>query len=125
MPRLPLPISSPRIRTASSTKTDLVFLDPVGTGFSHAVGKAQDKDFWGVDQDVKSLAQFIATYVTRNNRWNSPKFLIGECYGTFRSAALANYLQDHDNIYLNGIVLGSSVLDLGTISFNHGPDFPY
>jgi len=58
-------------------KTDLVFLDPVGTGFSHAVGKAQDKDFWGVDQDVKSLAQFINTYVSRNTRWNSPKFLIG------------------------------------------------
>src|ERR1700682_4352395 len=106
-------------------KTDMVFLDPVGTGFSHAVGKAQDKDFWGVDQDVKSLAQFITIYVTRNNRWNSPKFLIGESYGTFRSAALRNYLQDHDNLYLNGIVLISSVLDLGTISFNPGQDFTY
>ena len=60
-------------------KTDLVFVDPIGTGFSHAVGKAQDKDFWGVDQDVKSLAQFITIYVTRNNRWNSPKFLEGRC----------------------------------------------
>ena len=106
-------------------KTDLVFVDPIGTGFSHAVGKAQDKDFWGVDQDVKSLAQFITIYVTRNNRWNSPKFLIGESYGTFRSAALGNYLQDHDNLYLNGIVLISSVLDLGTISFNPGQDFTY
>ena len=71
-------------------KTDLVFVDPVGTGFSRAVGKAKDKDFWGVDQDVKSLAQFIATYISRNGRWNSPKFLIGESYGTFRSAALGN-----------------------------------
>ena len=106
-------------------KTDLVFVDPVGTGFSHAVGKSQDKDFWGVDQDVKSLAQFISLYVTRNNRWNSPKFLIGESYGTFRSAALGNYLQDHDNMYLNGIVLISSVLNLGTISFNPGEDFTY
>jgi len=106
-------------------KTDLVFVDPVGTGFSHSVGKSQDKDFWGVDQDVKSLAQFINIYVTRNNRWNSPKFLMGESYGTFRSAALGNYLQDHDNMYLNGIVLISSVLDLGTISFNAGQDFPY
>jgi carboxypeptidase C (cathepsin A) len=106
-------------------KTDLVFVDPIGTGFSHAVGKAQDKDFWGVDQDVKSLAQFINIYVTRNNRWNSPKVLIGESYGTFRSAALGNYLQDHDNIYLNGIVLISSVLNLGTISFNPGEDTPY
>ncbi len=106
-------------------KTDLVFVDPVGTGFSHAVGKAQDKDFWGVDQDVKSLAQFINTYVSRNNRWNSPKFLIGESYGTFRSAALSNFLQSHDGLYFNGIVLISSVLNLGTISFNPGEDMPY
>ena len=106
-------------------KADLVFVDPVGTGFSHAVGKSQDKDFWGVDSDVKSLAQFITTYVSRNNRWNSPKFLIGESYGTFRSAALAFYLEDHDNLYLNGIVLVSSVLDLGTISFYPGQDETY
>ncbi len=106
-------------------KTDLVFIDPVGTGFSHAVGKAQDKDFWGVDSDVKSLAEFITIYVSRNNRWNSPKLLIGESYGTFRSAALSNYLQNHEGMYFNGIVLISSVLDLGTISFNPGEDQPY
>src|SRR5580692_12203316 len=106
-------------------KTDLVFVDPVGTGFSKAVGKAKDKDFWGIDQDVKSLAQFIATYISRNGRWNSPKFLIGESYGTFRSAALGNYLQQHDGIYINGIVLISSVLNLGTISFNPGDDLPF
>ena len=106
-------------------KSDLVFVDPVGTGFSHAVGKAQDKDFWGVDQDVKSLAQFVNTYVSRNSRWNSPKFLIGESYGTFRSAALSNYLQSHDGLYFNGIALISSVLNLGTISFNAGEDMPY
>jgi carboxypeptidase C (cathepsin A) len=106
-------------------RTDLVFVDPIGTGFSHAVGKSADKDFWGVDQDVKSLAQFINTYISRNNRWNSPKFLIGESYGTFRSAALSNYLQTHDGMDFNGIVLISSVLDLGTISFNPGEDMPY
>src|SRR5271169_2234523 len=106
-------------------KTDLVFVDPVGTGFSRAVGKAKDKDFWGIDQDVKSLAQFIATYIGRNGRWNSPKFLIGESYGTFRSAALGNYLQNHNGMYFNGIVLISSVLDLGTISFPPGNDMPY
>lgn len=106
-------------------KTDLVFIDPVGTGYSHAVGKAQDKDFWGVDSDVKSIAQFINIYVTRNNRWNSPKFLIGESYGTFRSAALGAYLQSSDGMYLNGIVLISTVLDLGTLSFNPGEDLPY
>ncbi len=106
-------------------KTDMVFVDPVGTGFSHAVGKAQDKDFWGVDEDVKSLAQFVTTYVSRNNRWNSPKFLIGESYGTFRSAALSNYLQNTDGMYFNGIVLISSVLDLGTLAFHTGDDMPY
>jgi len=106
-------------------KTDMVFIDPVGTGFSHAVGKAQDKDFWGIDQDVKSLAQFITMYVNRNNRWNSPKFLIGESYGTFRSAALGYYLQAHDGMDFNGIDLISSVLDLGTISFHPGSDLPY
>jgi carboxypeptidase C (cathepsin A) len=106
-------------------KTDMVFIDPVGTGFSHAVGKAQDKDFWGVDSDVKSLAEFISIYVSRSDRWNSPKFLIGESYGTFRSAALSNYLQAHNGMYFNGIVLISSVLDLGTISFNPGDDQAY
>ena len=106
-------------------KTDLVFIDAIGTGFSRAVGKSENKDFWGVDQDVKAFAQFINIYVTRNNRWNSPKFLIGESYGTFRSAALGNYLQSHDSMYLNGIVLISSVLDLNTLLFNVGQDAPY
>src|ERR1700676_2711091 len=106
-------------------RADLVFIDPVGTGFSHAAGKAQDKDFWGVDQDMKSLAQFIHIYVSRNNRWNSPKFLIGESYGTFRSAALGNYLQSHDTVHLNGIVLISTVLDLSTLTFAPGDDRPY
>ena len=105
--------------------TDLVFLDPVGTGYSHAVGKSTDKDFWGVDEDVKSLAQAIRLYVTRNGRWSSPKFLIGESYGTFRSAALGDYLQGVEGMDLNGIVLVSSVLNLGKISFSPGDDLPY
>jgi len=104
---------------------DMVFIDPVGTGFSKAVGKAKNKDFWGIDQDVKSLAKFINTYVSRNNRWNSPKFLIGESYGTFRNAALVNYLQSHDGMDFNGVVMISTVLDLGTISFQPGDDLPY
>jgi carboxypeptidase C (cathepsin A) len=106
-------------------KTDVVFIDPVGTGFSRAVGKAKDKDFWGVDQDVKSLAQFITTYVSRNNRWNSPKYLLGESYGTFRSAALVNYLQDHKHMDFNGVVLISNVLDLSTLVFAPGDDRCY
>ncbi len=106
-------------------RTDLVFIDAVGTGYSHAEGKAKDKDFWGIDQDVEAFAQFIYTYVSRNNRWNSPKYLIGESYGTFRSAALGNYLQDQDGMDLNGIVLISTVLDLSTLSFPPGSDMPY
>lgn len=105
--------------------TDEVFIDAMGTGFSHALGKTENKDFWGVDQDVQAFAQFITTYITENDRWNSPKFLIGESYGTFRSAALGNYLQSRDNVDLNGIVLMSSVLDLGTISFYPGEDLAY
>jgi carboxypeptidase C (cathepsin A) len=106
-------------------KTDVVFLDPVGTGFSRAVGKAANKDFWGIDQDVHSLAQVIQMYVSRNNRWNSPKYLLGESYGTFRSAALGHYLQEHDGMAMNGIVLISNVLNLGTLIFADGDDLCY
>jgi len=106
-------------------KTDLVFIDAMGTGYSHAVCKAQDKDFFGIDEDIEAFAQFIVTYLSRNDRWNSPKFLIGESYGTFRSAALGNYLQSHDTVHLNGIVLISSVLDLSSLTFAPGDDRPY
>ncbi len=105
--------------------SDLVFIDPVGTGFSKAEGKSKEKDFWGIDQDAQALAQFVETYVSRNDRWNSPKFLIGESYGTFRSAALVNILQSQHSMDFNGIVLVSTVLNLGTISFNPGEDMPY
>jgi len=106
-------------------KTDLVFIDAMGTGYSHAVCKAQEKDFYGIDEDVEAFGQFIVTYLSRNDRWNSPKFLIGESYGTFRSAALGNYLQNHDTVHLNGIVLISSVLDLSSLTFSPGDDRPY
>jgi carboxypeptidase C (cathepsin A) len=106
-------------------KTDVVFLDPVGTGYSRAVGKANNKDFWGIDQDVHSLAQVIRLYVSRNGRWQSPKYLLGESYGTFRSAALGNYLQQHDGMALNGIVLISNVLDLSSLRFGAGDDRCY
>jgi carboxypeptidase C (cathepsin A) len=106
-------------------KTDLVFIDAMGTGYSHAVCKAQDKDFFGIDEDIEAFAQFIVAYLSRNERWNSPKFLIGESYGTFRSAALGHYLQSHDTVHLNGIVLISSVLDLSSLTFAPGDDRPY
>ncbi|HTV59618.1 MAG TPA: peptidase S10 [Verrucomicrobiae bacterium] len=124
-PTPPAPYSTVDNSDCLLDKTDMVFIDPVGTGFSHAVGKAKDKDFWGVDPDIKSIAQFINTYVNRNNRWNSPKFLIGESYGTFRSAGLAHYLESHDSMNVNGIVLMSSVLDISTILFTIGNDMPY
>jgi carboxypeptidase C (cathepsin A) len=106
-------------------KTDLVFIDAMGTGYSHAVGKAQNRDFYGIDEDMAAFGQFINTYISRNGRWNSPKFLIGESYGTFRSAAVGNYLQNRYTMHLNGIVLISSVLDLSTITFGAGDDRVY
>jgi carboxypeptidase C (cathepsin A) len=106
-------------------KTDLVFIDAMGTGYSRAAGKATERDFYGVDEDAAAFGQFIATYVSRNDRWNSPKFLIGESYGTFRSAVLGNLLQNRYTMHLNGIALISSVLDLATLTFAPGDDRPY
>jgi carboxypeptidase C (cathepsin A) len=105
-------------------KTDLVFIDAIGTGYSHAVGKSKDKDFWGVDQDGKAFTQFIERYLSKNNRWNSPKYLMGESYGTTRSALLSNLLSD-DGVALNGVILVSSILDFATESFNAGNDLPF
>src|ERR1700728_3491193 len=93
-------------------KTDLAFLDAVGTGFSKPVGKATEKDFAGTDQDIKAFERFIERYITVNKRWNSPKYLMGESYGTTRSAALADALQEK-GIELNGVVLISSILNYG------------
>ncbi len=106
-------------------ETDLVFIDPVGTGFSKPLGEGKGKDFWGVDEDARSLGQFISRYLSENGRWNSPRYLMGESYGTTRSAALANYLQRSENIDLNGVILISSVLDFQTIAFSPGNDVPY
>ncbi len=91
-------------------KTDLVFVDAVGTGFSRPVGNATEKNFAGTDQDVAAFNKFITRYITVNQRWNSPKFLFGESYGTTRSAALADSLED-DGIACNGVILMSSVLN--------------
>ncbi len=90
--------------------SDLVFINPVGTGYSAAITPRRNRDFWGVDQDARSLAQFIKRYLTANDRWNSPKFLFGESYGTARSAVLS-YVLHEDGIDLNGITLQSSILD--------------
>jgi carboxypeptidase C (cathepsin A) len=91
-------------------RSDLVFINPVGTGYSTAIAPFKNRDFWGVDQDARSIKQFIKKYLTTFNRWNSPKFLFGESYGTARSCVLA-WLLHEDGIDLNGITLQSSVLD--------------
>ncbi len=105
--------------------TDVVMIDPVGTGLSHAIGKAANKDFWGVDQDIKSISQFIQQYTTDNDRWNSPKYILGESYGTTRSAGIADYLQENLGIQLNGVILVSVVLDFRTLTFQQGDDISY
>ncbi|MEM5325897.1 peptidase S1 [Paraburkholderia sp. JHI2823] len=91
-------------------KSDLVFINPVGTGYSAAIAPHHNRDFWGVDQDVDSLKQFVKRYLSANDRWNSPKFLYGESYGTARSCVLAYRLHE-DGVDLNGITLQSSILD--------------
>ena len=105
-------------------KADLVFIDPVGTGYSKPIGKGKGSDFWGVDQDANSLAQFVSRYLSETDRWNSPRYLMGESYGTTRSAALSAVLQRR-NIDLNGVILLSSVLDFQTITFDPGNDEPF
>lgn len=105
--------------------TDLVMIDPVGTGLSHAIGKAKNADFWGVDPDIRSVSGFIKQYVTDNDRWNSPKYLLGESYGTMRSAGVVDYLQENMGMAVNGVVLVSTVLDLRTLAFAPGDDLSY
>ncbi len=106
-------------------QTDLVFIDPVGTGYSRATEGEKAKDFAGFKRDIESVGDFIRLYTTRHNRWLSPKFLIGESYGTTRAAGLSGYLQDRHGLYLNGIMLVSVVLDFQTLLFEHGNDLPY
>jgi carboxypeptidase C (cathepsin A) len=105
--------------------TDLVFIDPIGTGFSHPLGDTPGSAFWGVDQDARSLEQFITRYLSENGRWNSPRYLLGESYGTTRSAVLAKMLQSQDDVDLNGVILMSPVLNFQTIAFAPGNPLPY
>jgi carboxypeptidase C (cathepsin A) len=104
--------------------SDIVFIDAIGTGYSHPLGQASGKQFWGVDEDVHAFGQFIHDYLTKYHRWNSPKFLLGESYGTFRTAALINYVQNQ-GMQFNGVILLSSVLNFEASSFQPGNDLPY
>ncbi len=106
-------------------KTDLVFIDPVSTGYSRPVAGEKAKQFHGIKKDIESVGDFIRLYTTRYNRWLSPKFLIGESYGTTRASGLSGYLQNTHGLYLNGIMLVSTVLNFGTIDFTPGNELPY
>ena len=95
--------------------SDLVFVDPVSTGYSRAVTGGKPEDFHGYASDVETIGEVVRLWVTRNERWLSPKYLAGESYGTLRAAALAEHLQSRHGLYPNGLLLISSVLDMGTI----------
>jgi len=94
--------------------TDLVMVDPVGTGFSVPLGEAEGKDFWGVDPDIRSVGAFIKKYVTENGRWGSPKYILGESYGGIRTAGLVHHLQSRESMNFNGVVLVSPFLNMGS-----------
>ena len=107
-------------------KSDIVLIDPVGTGLSKAVGDKKDEDFWGVDSDIDSVARFIAQYLDDNHRWGSPKYLLGESYGTTRGAGVVRYLQQRRNVAFNGVVLVSVATDIEAIFAEiPGNDRPY
>jgi len=105
--------------------SDLVFIDPVSTGFSRAAKEEDAGEFHEVSKDVESVGDFIRLYCTQNKRWASPKFLAGESYGTTRAAGLSGYLQNRHGLYLSGIVLVSSVLNFQTLAFDDGNDLPF
>jgi carboxypeptidase C (cathepsin A) len=105
--------------------SDLVFIDPVSTGYSRPVGGEKAKQFHGFKKDIESVGDFIRLYSTRYQRWTSPKFLIGESYGTTRAAGLSGYLQERHGMYLNGIMLISSILNFQSAYFSPGNDLPY
>ena len=97
--------------------TDIVFVDPVGTGYSKALGEHKNNEFWGYDQDANSVAEFIRTFITTHNRWNSPKYILGESYGGIRSSMLVPRLQEDMNVNLNGVILVSPALNMATLPF--------
>jgi carboxypeptidase C (cathepsin A) len=109
--------------------SDLVFIDMPGTGFGRLMGKDSEKAFWGVDQDANAFSRFIARFITKYGRWNSPKYIFGESYGTTRSAVLANTLENDRSVDLNGVILLSQIFnfttDIDAPRENPGVDLPY
>jgi carboxypeptidase C (cathepsin A) len=107
-------------------RTDIVLIDPVGTGVSKAVGDKKDEDFWAVDPDIECIGRFIAQYLDDNHRWGSPKYLLGESYGTTRGAGIVRYLQARHNVAFNGVILVSVATDIEALFAGlPGNDRPY
>ena len=106
-------------------RTDLVFIDPVSTGYSRPMPKEDPKQFHGLKEDIASVGDFIRLYTSRNARWLSPKIILGESYGTTRAAGLSDYLQNRYGLYLNGIILVSSVLNFQALDFTPQNNDPY
>ena len=104
---------------------DLVFIDPVGTGASRPAKGEKGEQFWGVDEDVEACGEFIRLFATREQRWQSPKFLCGESYGGIRAAGLANFLQEKHGMYLNGVIIVSGLLNFQTLHGDTANDLPY
>ncbi|MEL4181041.1 S10 family peptidase [Roseateles sp. PN1] len=107
------------------TDSDLVFIDPVGTGHSRVAEGEKMAEFHDYQRDLDAVGEFIRLYLTRHGRWSSPKYLIGESYGTTRAAGLSRHLQDKHNIHVNGLMLVSMAVDFQTLSFDHGNELPY
>lgn len=105
--------------------TDLVFIDPVSTGYSRAVPGEDEKQFHGVEEDIKSVSEFIRLYTTRQSRWLSPKYLISESYGGIRACGVADYLYDNNSMLLNGLIFIAPVINLQMIDFSEGNDLAY
>lgn len=107
------------------TESDLVFIDPIGTGHSRMAEGEKATEFHEYQRDLDSIAEFIRLYLTRFGRWGARKYLIGESYGTTRAAGLTHHLQDKHDIFLNGVMLVSLAMDLQTLEFDHGNELPY
>ena len=106
-------------------RTDLVMIDPVGTGYSKPIGDAKGKEFWGVDADIKTVSDFIEQYVTENSRWRSPKYLLGESYGGMRAAGVVNYVQSKHGMAFDGVILVSPFLNFAVGVDGAGEDLPH
>lgn len=106
-------------------KADIVFIDPMMTGYTRPAGKTPQSEFTGFENDVHFVGDFIRLYISKYSRWTSPKFIAGESYGTTRAAGLSGYLQDRYGLYINGIVLVSAILNFGTVESDRGNDLPF